>query len=260
MTVKDAGLAVGIAVRTAQFYVKRYRDDAEQRLPVSRAGHGLGGGNRTLFEKHTTFLIDFWEAKPSATLTEACDALALKFDGLRITQSGLRKHAIKHCQLTLKKLEKLPAARASERIPNLDYLSSCVFLDEAGFNMHLRRGFGWSKKVTPAKTVIPTQKGVNITILGAICEFGVVCLKLRKPVACVSNKEGKKVKGVIGTRTTDYVAFIDSVMDILDQRGMKGRYLVMDNAPIHKSPNIRAMIESRGYNALYCISLLGLHF
>ncbi|OBZ84621.1 hypothetical protein A0J61_07328, partial [Choanephora cucurbitarum] len=33
MSVRQAGLSVGIAVRTAQHYVKLYKDDEEKRLP-----------------------------------------------------------------------------------------------------------------------------------------------------------------------------------------------------------------------------------
>jgi transposase len=266
MPANRAGQLAGINPRTAQDYVKKYREDQEQRVPVPGGDRSHSrGGNRKLFDEHTIFLIKFWDEKPSATLEEARQVLAIEFEGLDITLSGLRKHVIKHCRLTLKKLEKLPARRVSDDIldlrrkmvlewktdENLDYMSTCVFLDEAGFNMHLRRGFGWSKKGTPAKTVIPTQKGVNITIMGAICELGVVCLSLRKPTACVSIKEGKKVKGVVGTRTGDFLAYINAVMDALETRGLTKRYLVMDNAPIHKNPAIRELIEARGHQVLY---------
>lgn len=40
-------------------------------------------------------------------------------------------------------------------------------------------------------------------------------------------------------------------MDTLDQHGMKGRYLVMDNASIHKVDEVQNLIENRGYKATY---------
>ena len=77
------------------------------------------GGNKKLFEEHTHLFIDFWEANSAATLAEARDMLMDKFDGFMITLSGFKKHANKHCQMTLKKLEKVPAARCSDRILDL---------------------------------------------------------------------------------------------------------------------------------------------
>jgi transposase len=40
-------------------------------------------------------------------------------------------------------------------------------------------------------------------------------------------------------------------MDTLDQFDMKGRYLVMDNAAIHKVTEVKDLIASRGYKVVY---------
>ena len=40
-------------------------------------------------------------------------------------------------------------------------------------------------------------------------------------------------------------------MDVLDENNMKGRYLVMDNAPIHTNQLIASLIEQRGYKCSY---------
>jgi hypothetical protein len=116
-------------------------------------------------------------------------------------------------------------------------MKSCVFIDEAGFNLHIKRNVGRSKKGTPAKTTVPTRRGITITIIGAMCEKGIVSLALRKPSVVVSKKKRKldincttvEVNGRIGTRTSHYLNYLSSTMDALDANGMKGRYLVMDN-------------------------------
>jgi transposase len=134
----------------------------------------------------------------------------------------------------------------------LDFNSTCVFLDEAGFNLEMKRGFGWSPKGKPARAEVKALKGLNITIMGAMCELGVVNLTMRTPklVTCAT-KTGSKVAKRSGTKTEDFLAFITSVMDVLDAHDMHGRYLVMDNAPIHKSESITALIKSRGYKPLF---------
>ena len=109
------------------------------------------------------------------------------------------------CKVTLKKLEKLLAARNSDRVvnlrkdkvedweatPDLDFCKNCVFIDEAWFNLHTQRNYGRSRKGTPAKGTVPTAKGITITILGAISQAGVIDISLKKPQAVAIPKKSK---------------------------------------------------------------------
>jgi hypothetical protein len=111
-----------------------------------------GGNHRTLEDQHTAFLTDYFDENAAAALWQARDSLLLSFPGLSITLSAIHKHLVINCSLTLKRLYKIPEARNSERTINLriervserikdtniDFRSNCVFIDEAGFNMHLR--------------------------------------------------------------------------------------------------------------------------
>ncbi|KAG1052649.1 hypothetical protein G6F43_005221 [Rhizopus delemar] len=55
-----------------------------------------------------------------------------------------------------------------------------------------------------------------------------------------------------GTTTAHFVKFINEILDIIDMDdGMKGHYLVFDNASIHKSKPMIRRIESRGYRVMY---------
>ena len=40
-------------------------------------------------------------------------------------------------------------------------------------------------------------------------------------------------------------------MDVLDKNNLRGFYIVMDNAPIHKPHKFRECIEKRGYKCVY---------
>ena len=175
-------------------------------------------------------------------------------------------------QVNAKKLEKLPVARNSERvlklrrerieeweaIPELDFAKNCVFIDEAGFNLHTQRNYGRSRKGTPAKGIVLTAKGITITILGAISQAGVIDISLKKPQAVSMSKKRKAndtkammIRGQVGTRTEHFLTYISNVIDVLDRNDMKGHYLVMDNAPIHTPLKVRELVESRGYKCLY---------
>lgn len=174
-----------------------------------------------------------------------------------------------NCHFTLKKLEKITAARNSDRVialrkaiieqfqsmEDLDFAKNCVFVDEAGFNLHTQRNFGRSLKRKSAKAVIPTGKGVTFTISGAISQAGIIDISVKKPEAVSAKKrkaDGKEVKvnGKVGTRTEHYLSYLSNVMDVMDKNGMKGHYIVMDNAPIHKPRVIRRVVEERGYKCL----------
>jgi hypothetical protein len=100
----------------------------------------------------------------------------------------------------------LPVARTTERviklrkekieqweiIPSLDFTKNCVFIDEAGFNLHIQRGYDWSLKGTPAKSIVPTGRGVTVTILGAISEARVIDISLKKAQAVAMSKKRKE--------------------------------------------------------------------
>ncbi len=68
-------------------------------------------GNQKLFQVHSLFFLDFYEKRADATLNEARKAVMEAFPGLEIDISTISKHLKKHCNLTMKKLEKLPKAR-----------------------------------------------------------------------------------------------------------------------------------------------------
>jgi transposase len=270
-TAKEAALITGINIRTAQHYVKKYNDDEERRLPFGHRKPRVGHVGK-LTDAHSEFLMDYIDKYPTSVLADIRQKLCETFQGLSITVSALHRHLVQKCMVTLKKLEKLPAARNTDRviklrkerveewemIQDLDFTKNCVFIDEAGFNLHTQRNFGRSLKGTPAKGTIPTGRGVTVSILGAISDAGVIDISLKKPQAAAMSKKRKGngravavVNGRIGTRTEHYLAYLSNVMDVLDRNNMKGHYLVMDNAPIHTPATVRALIESRGYKCLY---------
>ncbi|OAD70557.1 hypothetical protein PHYBLDRAFT_162150 [Phycomyces blakesleeanus NRRL 1555(-)] len=251
-TAAAAARETGINVRTAQNYVRLAREkiqaDFDAATVETDESNGLETmeveevsapkerkhGNQKLFQAHSAFFLKFFENKPDATLEQARIAVMEEFSGLQITKSAIQKHLVKKCALTMKKLEKLPEKRDDantiemrrdrilewQQLADFNYLSNCVFIDEAGFNMHIKRTFGRSVSGTPAKTTVPTQRGVSITILGAMCERGIVSLSLKKPTAVATKKKRKldiytnvEVNGRIGTRTQHYLDFLSHTMD-----------------------------------------------
>ncbi|KAF1807183.1 hypothetical protein FB192DRAFT_1271391, partial [Mucor lusitanicus] len=66
----------------------------------------------------------------------------------------------------------------------------------------------------------------------------------------------EEVNGRVGTRAIHFLELLDGVLTSLDQNGMTGRHIVMDNAPIHKTDEIRNYIQEREYKTLYRFILM----
>lgn len=60
-----------------------------------------------------------------------------------------------------------------------------------------------------------------------------------------------EINARVGTRREHFLEFLSSIMNTLGKHGMKGRYLVMDNAVIHKVDKVQNLIQNRGYKATY---------
>ncbi|KAG1545736.1 hypothetical protein G6F49_010704 [Rhizopus delemar] len=277
LSARKAGAIVGIVKRTAQNYVKTYEEDEEKRLPGGKKQRV--SWERKLQSHHTNFLCVCYEKNAQAVLWQARGALLEAFSEVQsITLSGLHRHLVLHASLTLKKLETIVSSRNTlgnlqirrDRVlewksdENMNWHKNCVFIDEAGFNMHIRRNFGRSKRGMPAKAVIPANRGITVSIIGAICEKEVIDLTLRKSKAVQKktnrNKKRKtqndkaevaEANARIGTRSEHFIEFLIGVMVTLDQFDMKGRYLIMHNAAIHKVTEVKDLIASRGYKVIY---------
>ncbi|KAG2215780.1 hypothetical protein INT45_001783 [Circinella minor] len=124
----------------------------------------------------------------------------------------------------------------------IDYYK-CIFIDEAGFNMHIKRNFGHSKRGTPAKALVSKSRGVNMTIIGGITVVASKKCKLR------SGEEN--VVGKIGTRAEHYIEFLEVLMGVLKENRIDGRTLIMDNASIHKTPKVLEAVRKQGFEILY---------
>ena len=173
-SAKDAALITGVKIRTTQHYIKKYNDDEEKRLPI-RCSKPAARRKGKLTEEHSRFLVEYIDEYPAAVLSDIKHHLCEAFPGLTISISALHRHLVQNCKVTLKKLEKLTAARNSDRVValrkekveewkatrSLDFCKNCVFIDEAGFNLHTQRNHGCSRRGTPAKGTIPTAKGLQ---------------------------------------------------------------------------------------------------
>ncbi|KAJ2557933.1 hypothetical protein EV175_001057 [Coemansia sp. RSA 1933] len=95
-TAKEAALMTGINVRTAQNYVKTYREDEQGRLPGVERKPGSGRPAK-LNEEHSQFLAQFVNNNPTAVLADIKKSLCDAFAGLAISESALHRHLVHKC-------------------------------------------------------------------------------------------------------------------------------------------------------------------
>lgn len=75
---------------------------------------------------------------------------------------------------------------------DFDFGQNCLFIHEAGFNLHTQRNDGRSRKGTPSEGIIPTVKGKSINMfLGAISQADIIAVSLQKGQAVSGTKKRK---------------------------------------------------------------------
>lgn len=112
-----------------------------------------------------------------------------------------------------------------------------IFIDESGFNLHLRRSFARSRVNERAIITVPTQKGRNITLIAAMSNRGVVHTHIISKSTCNSEK---------------FCTFLKTLVNELDEAGnMDGSWLIMDNAAIHKTQMVRDIVQGKPYQLMF---------
>ena len=98
-----------------------------------------------------------------------------------------------------------------------------IFYDEFGFNLHLHRAYGWSRRGKPAWAELPTERGSSISVGAAISSAGVVCARVKfgpfnsaELLPCV----------------------MEGLLPALEGRGPK--HAMMSNAPLHRRRSVSA--------------------
>lgn len=134
----------------------------------------------------------------------------------------------------------------------MDYMSSCVFIDESGFKINMNRSIAWAKKGERDIETVPKTRDNNIPILDAIASYGVVNINIRHRKRTEPSKKRKvggaaapaTSKGKGDTVTSHYFNFVAATLDVLNLlMKIKGRYIAMNNTLIHTHQDIQKYIE-----------------
>ncbi|KAG0008898.1 hypothetical protein BGZ82_004366, partial [Podila clonocystis] len=196
ISISEASRLAGINERTGRKVMQKYMDDPDAGIPVNLQPCGGGAGRPCkLNEIHTPYIEKFFGDSPDAYVKELQKAIKKDFNGLEVSETTLERHIKKHCCLSLKRLRAQPQARYEralleqrkqwvEEWPSReDFLKQAVFVDEAGFNLHMRQLYGWSPRGKKGKNggkegdkqkaefkkppviKVPNHKGMNLSVI-----------------------------------------------------------------------------------------------
>ncbi|KAI8097902.1 uncharacterized protein B0P05DRAFT_447952, partial [Gilbertella persicaria] len=166
---KSGRLAGGIAERTAQKWAKKLKEDKDWNIfekqtfffKKNKQTNLVNRPKPQLDERHKVHLLEFYDNWPQARVLDAMESLTQKFSDLTVKKSTVHNFLKDECNLSFKKLTRLPVARNnSDKIQarkdwvikwtatDMNYLENCVFVDESAFNINMRPPSGWSVKGT----------------------------------------------------------------------------------------------------------------
>jgi transposase len=212
----------------------------EGRVTVRK--RGSSGGNKRLGASH----IDFIRANINENCTISLKELQKNVNeefGVSVSKSSINR-AISSFNYTLKRLYPVPERRNEPS--NIESRFICAswfyslsqqgtntifFLDEAGFNVSMRRRRGRSLSGERAVLTVPCLRNRNISVYCAIYKHGTFLYK----------KQDRPFN------TETFSRFIDELLIKLNSEGISNAILVLDNVPFHKSQVIREKVESTGH-------------
>lgn len=280
MSIRGAAKEMKIPPCTAQTWYTRGQKSIEngEDLYMRKPGSGRPVGRPLkINSEQKEYLVNLIEEKPGIVLDEMMEGLTSQFTDLDISRSSLYKYVTTHCGVSVKRALFRPAERNSDTKiearfqwvtellkTDIDYMANCVFIDESGFNINMKRGITWAPVgETPIVETLKTRAASH-TIIGAISPLGVINVQLKVPEVIVASnskkrkgpggaiKKPEKEKGKGGTVTGHYFNFIAETIQIMNQyEEFRGHYLIMVNCPIHNHADIRKYIESHGYGCAY---------
>ncbi|KAI8093947.1 hypothetical protein BDF21DRAFT_394432 [Thamnidium elegans] len=156
-----------------------------------------------LAEATKKVVVDFYFKQPTSTIDQLMEQLNTSFDDLMISKRTLYRYMADLWLFSLKRIQMEPEKRnSSEKIQQrkewviaaqvmgVDYMTNCVFIDEAGFNANLRRTQGWAPIGETPIVKVKTARA-NSIFLGATSPKSLIKVCLRKPVPPPSSKKRK---------------------------------------------------------------------
>ena len=105
-----AATQLGIHIRAAHGWVKRYYEDSENIFAKKKKS-----GRHRIEEEHKQFLLNYIDENPSAVLSKVVESLMQNFIDLNVSRSTVYNVMTTHCNLSIKQAQLQPVERNTVR-------------------------------------------------------------------------------------------------------------------------------------------------
>jgi hypothetical protein len=88
-------------------------------------------------------------------------------------------------------------------------------------------------------------------MLGAISPKGVIDVSLRKAILTSGKKRLADGTEIDSPEDDHFLNYLMNVMTVMENHGLAGYYLIMDDTLLHDPPFVKTAIEQRGFKCAY---------
>ncbi|KII74695.1 hypothetical protein RF11_11393 [Thelohanellus kitauei] len=194
-------------------------------------------------DQHKLRIGEYIEENPIITIAQILSKLQEDFN-LVLSKSTICR-TIKKLNITYKLVRQVPIARNTPEIIEARFIYSqtyfesiafstpeVVYIDETGFNLHIRRRYGRSQRGERAHIVVSNSRGRNISVCAAMNISGLV--NYRSIVASFNKNE-----------------FCQFLRECFQKLSNTPKIFVMDNVRFHHSIEVREVVESQGHRIVF---------
>jgi len=240
-SVSAAARMFGLPISTAHAIARKHDEFCEATSP-----RVLGRRPHKITQTALTAIAGWIDQRPDLTLHALCSKL-LEAHSITVTQKTMSQ-ALTKIGFTIKILRAIPISRNSpdvvvaRRVYAQMFLSDAppdrrniVWVDETGFNLHLRRKYGRARKGDRASIVVSNSRGRNISVCAAMSEDGLLHELLRP-----------------GSFNAEHFChYLEGLFVILCELGRSECWIILDNARFHHCAIVQECATRHGHSLVF---------
>jgi len=239
MKISDAAQILNVNKNSARTCINRFKKDNYEVIVRK-----VGGNNSFKLNNDVLLVIEqIVEEYPAATLKEIKRIL---FERIQVDISvSSVQNALHNLRITLKRFTRIldrvnsPETLKKRKDYAEDFIhnapntnKNCIFIDESGFNLHLSRSTGRSRKGVRASITLPTVRGRTVSLILAVNQEKI----LHHKILDRSTNNGET-----------FSLFIQELLEITERdEQLNNSWFIMDNAAIHKVNSVRSQFGLKG--------------
>jgi transposase len=206
-----------------------------------------GGPRKLKITAEAHHAIEGWvDERPDLTLSCLCTRLADQF-AITITWQSMAKF-LNRIGFPSKLIRAIPIARNSPKVlqAQRQYAQRVVseapadrrhvvWVDECGFNLHIRRKYGRSRRGERANVIVASSRGQHLSICAAMSEEGFLYDRIRPGAYSAEH----------------FCTFLEELFEHLCERGRGPCWIVLDNVRFHHCAIVSCCAERNGHTLVF---------